>query len=236
MKNDHKNTDGDLLKEINEIINKITLEDIAANKFKLLCNFIKLLDLRKDEISKVQYFYLTGYAWYCMPIDSVERYNKVAYNLKEALKLEINHTFSNIYLGHLYYDNKEYDKAKVHFEKIDQDYLYNLDQRWRVLKIQELILCCDIGKKGNDCVMDDNLCERIIELIKIYQCEPEEDTALPFEIINAVYKKINLNHCKKNKKCFELVSSINSFILKFDYEDLFEKELLFFRQIVYKKQ
>jgi tetratricopeptide (TPR) repeat protein len=113
-----------------------------------------------------------------------EKYGEASekYFLK-AVKFNPQHQFARMYLGHYYYDVEAYKKALSYFETVDEDYFISIDQRWRVLKLHELIMCCKIFLDSSDVTIKsfDNLTQE-------YLHTPGEDVPIPSELIIALVK------------------------------------------------
>ncbi len=86
--------------------------------------------------------YILGYAWYCTPEATNERYVNVKKYLELAIQQDPSDWYAFLYLGHLYYDYKEYRAALEQFLRIPNLAFEANDQRWRNLKIKELCVCC----------------------------------------------------------------------------------------------
>jgi tetratricopeptide (TPR) repeat protein len=89
-------------------------------------------------------WYLLGLIWYCFPLDYKERSENCEAALKKAIEIKPDDDWSNMYLGHLYFDEKKFEIALHQFEKVNSNYFDALDLHWRVLKLEELVLCCKL--------------------------------------------------------------------------------------------
>lgn len=88
--------------------------------------------------------YMLGYVWYCFRSNEEKRYSEVEKNLLKAISLDSSHNFSNLYLGHLYFDHEMYREALERFRNVDTEEFVKLNQLWRGLVVDELILCCKL--------------------------------------------------------------------------------------------
>jgi tetratricopeptide (TPR) repeat protein len=140
----------------------------------------------KVEADSADVNYIAGLVMYrSFCID--ERYGERAEEyLRRANRLNPNHQFARLYLGHYYYDIGEYSRALEYFESVNENYFTSIDQVWRVLKLHELILCCKMFVASRE------LTEGSFEaLAKEYLAASPEDVPVPTEIVAALAKTVN---------------------------------------------
>lgn len=194
------------IKDFSEIIFQAEVTEIKEEKIMLLELAITLL---KEQLSitkdKEEYYYLLGYCWYQYPLDTNERSENVLYFLHQTLELNSTHNFAMLYLGYLYYDNKNYEKAISYFDRLDSDYFLNIDQKWRVIKNTELIICCRIYI--NKCNIISSLQAEIEIFAKNYISNYKTEYAYPSELILAIYKCIK-NQNSINRSLIEIVCEL----------------------------
>jgi len=179
----------DTIQEAEKILQVAEIEENDQKANLLIKSVICIIEynLIKDSCNFF-YFYLIGYAWYFLREDTPERIEKVKVNLKSSIELNNNYVWSKLYLGHLYFDITNYQGALKEFKNID---FYALKQNWRILKVKELILCCEIYL--NDKLLG-RLNDDLIELIKLYKNIDEIDRPVPLELKECIDKmnfKIN---------------------------------------------
>ena len=87
--------------------------------------------------------YLRGYCLY-----ETEEMESAEPEFREALRAQPDHFWADLYLGHALFDRGDYTLALHHFARVDESRLRDLDQRWRVAKNRELILCCRLNGPG----------------------------------------------------------------------------------------
>jgi tetratricopeptide (TPR) repeat protein len=93
-------------------------------------------------LASAQAWHLLGLAWY--EHSPCERRIAAAQEaFSKALTLEPDHQFALVYGGYLAFDEERFQDALGFFEKLDERYFRNVvDQVWRVLKTEELKICC----------------------------------------------------------------------------------------------
>lgn len=107
--------------------------------------------------------------------------NQAEQYLKRSLKLDDNHQFARLYLGHYYYDSGRYEDALSHFEKVTDSYFLSANKEWRILKLHELILCCKLRLNHSDINID-----RFSSLIQEFDHSLPEDVPVPLELAVAL--------------------------------------------------
>lgn len=103
--------------------------------------------------------------------------NQVEQYLKRSLKLDENHQFARLYLGHYYYDVRRYEDALSHFEKVTDSYFLSANKEWRILKLHELILCCKLRLNHSDINID-----KFSSLVQEFDHSLPEDVPVPLEL------------------------------------------------------
>jgi tetratricopeptide (TPR) repeat protein len=95
--------------------------------------------------------YAFGFAWYLHPEDLETRNDKVARHLQNALEIDPDHKFALLYLGHHYYDRRQFADALDVLSSFQDREFSALGQGWRDSKVSELILCCmlQLGDRKN---------------------------------------------------------------------------------------
>lgn len=130
-------------------------------------------------------FHLLGMCRYNPP-DGIENDpEKAEAAFQAALAIDPAHQYANLYLGHVLFDTGRYAEARERFEQIDPAYFTARRQVWRILKNDELILCCHLETEPAS-VTDgaiDTLCQR-------YETTPEEDRVVPKEIVESLDRHI----------------------------------------------
>lgn len=103
-----------------------------------------------------------------------------------AVKINPKNQFAIMYLGHCYFDTKRFSDALVYFEKINEDYFILDDKLWRIIKLHELILCCQIQTN-----LIDNFLEKFTQFINELKVTPDEDIPVPFEFAQTLAETKN---------------------------------------------
>jgi tetratricopeptide (TPR) repeat protein len=165
-------------------------------------------------------WYLLGLIWYCFPSDDQERSINCETALKRAIELNPDDNWSNMYLGHLYFDEKKYEIALHQFEKVSSKYFDDLDLHWRVLKLEELTLCCKLYLNFNR--IEDVEIEKYAK-----KCEKTDESEYVFslEILRCVLELSQKPEVDKSK-LKRLFLRLKKMLKKSDNEDVFVKEIL----------
>ncbi|NHZ83567.1 hypothetical protein F2P44_30505 [Massilia sp. CCM 8695] len=96
----------------------------------------------QGDVQSFEVQYAMGYAWYQRCADTKIRSDGVIHHLRNALQINPDHKYALLYLGHHYYDQRQFVEALDIFSKFqDRDFL-TLGQAWRDSKVAELVLCC----------------------------------------------------------------------------------------------
>jgi tetratricopeptide (TPR) repeat protein len=164
-------------------------------------------DVMKTEASSADMNYLAGSVMY-QSFCTDEQYGaKAEEYFLAAHRLDPDHQFARLYLGHYYYDTGLYQKALEYFVSVDRQYFISLEQQWRVLKLHELILCCRMF------IGDPELTEADFEVLKKeYLSTPSEDVPVPGELVDAFRKTAGSS----------LSSGLNRSQIKQSLEDLID--------------
>ena len=177
---------------ITDVMSLLEEEEVKVQ----LASLIEELSNEASKGSDPNIFYLLGYAWYSYPEDTDQRDAGVVKNLKRAIELDENHSFSNLYLGHYYFDVQKYVEAIRFFEKLDSNFFCQIDQEWRNLKNQELILCCKIYILGCD-FTDKEFKRELVHFIEYYISIYEIEIPFTLELFRALSACLNSGKLKK---------------------------------------
>ncbi|MEA2602512.1 MAG: hypothetical protein QOF89_3504 [Acidobacteriota bacterium] len=131
-----------------------------------------------DDPTHADAFHLLGLCWCELPQRSRESDREAEAAFRAVLALKPDHSYANLFLAHVLFDTERYPEAFARFNRFDAEYFREQGQAWRILKNEELQLCCrlyaDSGSVDPDEVM--TLCER-------YESDPEGELILPREIV-----------------------------------------------------
>ena len=75
------------------------------------------------------------------------RWRKVDSRMNHGVEYERILQYANLFLGHVLFDTKRYPEANERFAKIDPNFFAARTQQWRVVKNDELRLCCRLETK-----------------------------------------------------------------------------------------
>ena len=192
-----------------KLLESAELADDEGSQRNLLDDAIsKLSKLIGDHPDNSQYQHLAGLCWYHYPSDDVTRTVKATLHFSKALEIDPAHQFANIYLGYLEFDNGNYNKALNYFERVQSDYFLSLDQQWRILKNNELKICCRLYIDVNSVST-----EEIANLVEDYLATDETEAARPDEITQCLTSLLPSSDPKLN----EMVHHVVELVEKLDY-------------------
>jgi hypothetical protein len=157
--------------------------------------------------NKSDYYYWIGYCWYFYPKKTHKRSFEIFFNFSKSIELDNSYEFPKYFLGCFYFDINLYQNAVFIFETINLNYFSNINQSWRVLKIQELICSGKIYLNLLNSVKDD-----ILFVIASYAIDGGNWFATPDELIKALAWYINkddkLNLVFLSGKLTELIKKL----------------------------
>ncbi len=123
--------------------------------------------------------------WYAEREWTIEAKEQIEQHFSTAVQLDATNQFATLFLGHFYFDEARYNEALKLFLQIDDAYFEKLDQKYRVLKNHELIVCCHLYLNADDVTFEeiDNLC-------KEYESTESSDVPVPQEIVACLAKLV----------------------------------------------
>lgn len=124
-------------------IEESELEADASGRKKLLGAAME--ELERSDLNDANSLYALGYAWYVWPDETSERLVNAKRYLSRALELDAGHRFASLYLGHLLFDEGNYEAARQQLTGFgEHEFEEKFDQAWRDAKIAELLLAAAI--------------------------------------------------------------------------------------------
>ena len=138
----------------------------------------QLSAITSAEPENAEAFHLMGLCWYELPNVSADTQRQAEEAFRRCLAIDPGHQYANLFLGHVLFDTKRYEEANDRFDKIDPEFFAARTQQWRVVKNDELRLCCRLqrGMAVVEFQEVDALCER-------YETDPEVEFIVPGEIV-----------------------------------------------------
>ncbi len=129
--------------------------------------------------------HVLGLCWYAEREWTIEAKEQIEQHFSTAVQLDATNQFATLYLGHFYFDEARYDEALKLFLQIDDAYFEKLEQKYRILKNHELIVCCRLYLNAPDVtfVEIDSLC-------KEYESTESSDVPVPQEIVVCLAKLV----------------------------------------------
>lgn len=200
------------------IENALLIEDQSEQKDAFDSLIEELVSSYFDFDDKPEFYYLIGYCWYCHPKESLERAQAIESNFKKSIELCSNKFYPRLYLAHHFFDVGRYSEALELFESLDTSFLKDFDQQWRVLKIFELKICCEIGIEHQVPI------KRIKNLVTQYESLDEPDTAIPSELIRCLSSYFTNQEINEPEK--KIIQRLLNLISKLDINELFLDEIL----------
>ena len=163
---------------LNEIVN-LEAGEWEADDHDWLKLIRRLESLLPNHASEAELRYAIGYCHYQL---SDRARDEVALRgwLAAALKLDPSHQFAALYLGHSFYDTKQYDRALNVWGSIDPNAFIAIGQGWRVAQLAEckfaaqVFLCPGAGTV-----------EALKDVVDNYLSLSELERAVPSELMKA---------------------------------------------------
>jgi tetratricopeptide (TPR) repeat protein len=160
-----------------ELYEEAVVELDDAKVERILREAIAMLQAAPTEPSTAaDALHLLGLCWYELPQGGEEELQKAKDAFVAALDFDPNHQYANLFLGHALFDMGQYDDALARFRRFDTSYFRARDQEWRVVKNDELILCCRLQTDETGVTLDD-----VDEVCQRYESDPE--LPVPREIV-----------------------------------------------------
>ena len=125
-----------------------------------------------------------------------------------ALEINPSHQYARMYLGHYFFDTGKYDKALKLFKTIDSLFFLSRNQKWRIIKLHELILCCKV-LLNHPHLTEQEFYDYFDEL----GSSNDVDFMPPEELVNVLYSAKNapslgrLDHRSIKKSLYKLIES-----------------------------
>lgn len=135
------------------LIENACLEESRVRSDLLVRKAISMLVelIERNQHVDADVYYLIGYGWYCIRQESLIRDANIRKYLHVALAIDSHHNFARIYLAHHLFDCKKYDEALLNFKMVDASFFMERLQAWRVIKLYELIVCCELYINKGSC-------------------------------------------------------------------------------------
>jgi|GEM_PF-3301408 len=126
-----------------------------------------------------------GLCWYWEKTWTSEAKELIEKSFSRAAQLDESNQYATLFLAHFYFDEARYEEALKLFLKIDDSYFEAQEQKYRVLKNHELIICCRLYLNPNEVSFEeiDNLCSE-------YENTESFDVPVPQEIVGCLAKLI----------------------------------------------
>jgi tetratricopeptide (TPR) repeat protein len=124
-------------------------------------------------------FHLLGLCWYEFPEISADTQRHAEKAFRDALAIDPEHQYANLFLGHVLFDMMRYEEADQRFAMIDPKFFIARTQQWRVVKNDELRLCCRLELEPASVTFHelDALCQRY---------ETDRELPVPGEIVSCL--------------------------------------------------
>ncbi len=217
----------DVLDRAGKLIEDTLISDDQGAMIQQLQAVIKLLKDSEQQVeNKSELFYMIAYCWYRLPIESKERDEQIELYLSESLAIT-EHQFARLYFAHYYFDKEAYLEAQSQFMKLDLEFFKGIDQEWRVLKIKELLLVCQLHLSSKYTI---TLVREYTRFVEEFLSTKEEDTVFPNELIEHSFNGLsNADH--SDEIIVSIASELNSLIFDMEEEVTYAEEFALFKQI-----
>src|SRR5882724_13050826 len=134
----------------NLISQAVTAEDTEKKEVALFAAKALALKLLSAYPTDPECWFAAGYTVYYSLDGEKSCDQDIVMYLTECLRLDPNHQFAKLYLGHFYYDKGDFANALSYFQAVDDGYLLSTDTLWRRLNLHELILCCNLHGEASE--------------------------------------------------------------------------------------
>jgi hypothetical protein len=151
-------------------------ELLLSNTLSHLVSELRLITSAEPENAPA--FHLLGLCWYRIPKVSVATQQSAEEAFRCCLAIDPEHQYANLFLGYLLFDAKRHKEADERFAEIDPEFFVAQSQQWRMVKNDELRLCCRLELEMATVAFHevDVLCER-------YETDPAVEFIVPGEIV-----------------------------------------------------
>ncbi len=188
---------------LDDLINNIDFLDSDDSQIYEINRILNIID--SYEMDEYQLCYLKGYLWNSMPVESNQRDLEVENNLKKSITLNGNYIYSKTELSFFYFDKKQYEKVIELLKDLDLSYFEQKNQLWKSLKLQELLLVSKLNLASSLMI---DLLDDFLGLISSYLILPDEESAIPKELVFAVIENKNKKGMSKLiKNTYTLINS-----------------------------
>ena len=135
--------------------------------------------LTSDEPKNSDALHLLGLCWYELPKTSVDTQRQAEEAFRRCLTIDPEHQYANLFLGHVLFDTMRYEEADQRFALINPEFFIARTQQWRVVKNDELRLCCRLELEPASVAFHelDALCQRY---------ETDRELPVPGEIVSCL--------------------------------------------------
>jgi tetratricopeptide (TPR) repeat protein len=136
--------------------------DCGRRTEKLKRLITDLTALKSTEPENAEILHLIGLCWYELPEDSDSNLRQAEEAFRLCLATDSHHQYANFYLGHVLFDFRRYEEALERFDKVEPDFFLARSQQWRVVKNEELRLCCRLEIEPASVAFQelDEMCQR----------------------------------------------------------------------------
>ncbi len=142
-------------------------------------------DLHQLEPHNAEHCYAMALTYYHRRDEPNERSNCIEW-LHKTSDLDPSHPWVPLFLGYQFFDEQRYGEAFIHFDRVDQSYFSFIDQQWRNIKTDELMLVCLIHFQTTP--VDTRL---LVRLADRYADAPIANRPMPTEIIKTLANPAN---------------------------------------------
>lgn len=202
------------MESLDDIITNIELIEDVNLKVREIKRVLNLIDTYSMDVYQV--YYLKGYLWNLLPIESVEREKKVQYYLEKSIDLKDDYIYSITELAFFYFDQKKYSNVLKLLHSVDLSFFEENGQVWKSLKLQEILLA---SKLYTIDTLNKDLLNEFLGLISVYSILPEEKVAVPSELVLSVIEN------KDKKGMYKLIQNTSVLINSENQKDYFDSEI-----------
>lgn len=199
---------------MDDLITNIELIDNNNLKTEEIYRVLKILNTYG--LPDYQKYYLKGVLWNMMPFESEERDFKIVEYLEKSIKIKDDYLYSKTELSFYFFDKKKYLKVIEILQDLNFRLFEVKNQLWKSLKLQELLSVSKLFVKGE---VDKNLYDELLGVISAYLHLPENEIAVPRELVNSLLEN------KSKVGVIKLIQNINILINSKNQSDYFDDKI-----------
>ena len=165
-----------LWERVYALLSKSSNDDILPQLDQLM------VDIDAVSINIAEKALLTAYLAYHFPCGITEQID-IESELNMVLQHDPTNLTAHLYLGHWYYDCRQFSKAIHEFEQIDVDTYLCAGQNWQAIKIHELLFAAKVH-----CGSLEGMYVTLEQLLQEFRNTSPDNLAVPTELVMCLHE------------------------------------------------